>query len=191
MMIRSGFMKSSTAAPSFRNSGFDTTAYSICTPRATSSASIAARTASAVPTGTVLLSTTTLWSVIRRPMSRAAASTCCRSAEPSSSAGVPTAMNCSVPCATARATSVVKCSRPAVTLRSTMTPSPGSWIGMPPDWSRRIFSAFTSMHITSLPISARQAPETRPTYPVPTTVTFMQASCYKNRPASLKRAPPA
>ena len=40
-------------------------------------------------------------------MLRAAASTCCRSAEPSSSGGVPTAMSCSSPCATLAATSVV------------------------------------------------------------------------------------
>ena len=46
-------MKSSMAMPSFRNSGFEATSYSICTPRAASSASTAARTFSAVPTGTV------------------------------------------------------------------------------------------------------------------------------------------
>ena len=70
------------------------------------------------PTGTVDLSTTILYSVIRRPMSRAAASTYCMSAEPSSSGGVPTAMNCSAPCATAASTSVVKRRRPAATLRA-------------------------------------------------------------------------
>jgi hypothetical protein len=53
-----------------------------------------------------------------RPMLVAAASTYCRSAEPSSSGGVPTPMNCSVPCATARGMSVVNCSRPAATLRA-------------------------------------------------------------------------
>ena len=53
-------MKSSTAAPSFRNSGLDTTANGMSTPRAASSSAIAARTRSAVPTGTVDLSTTTL-----------------------------------------------------------------------------------------------------------------------------------
>ena len=41
------------AMPSFRNSGFEATSYSICTPRAASSASTTARTFSAVPTGTV------------------------------------------------------------------------------------------------------------------------------------------
>jgi hypothetical protein len=61
------------------------------TPRAPSSAWMAARTLSAVPTGTVDLSTTTLKPVMCRPMLRAAASTYCRSALPSSSGGVPTA----------------------------------------------------------------------------------------------------
>ncbi len=66
MTTRSGRMKSSTAAPSFRNSGFDTTANRVSTPRAGSSSAIASRTRSAVPTGTVDLSTTILYSVIRR-----------------------------------------------------------------------------------------------------------------------------
>ena len=102
------------------------------TPRAASSSAIAARTRSAVPTGTVDLSTTTLNSVIRRPMLRAAASTYCMSAEPSSSGGVPTAMNCSAPCATAASWSVVKRRRPAATLRAIIASRPGSWIGTPP-----------------------------------------------------------
>jgi len=60
-MMRSGFMQSSTAAPSFRNSGLLTTANSSpSTPRPASSALTASRTRSAVPTGTVLLSTMTL-----------------------------------------------------------------------------------------------------------------------------------
>jgi hypothetical protein len=70
--MRSGFMKSSIAAPSFRNSGFDATANGTCTPRAASSSPIVDCTRSAVPTGTVDLSTTSVQCVIRRPMSRAA-----------------------------------------------------------------------------------------------------------------------
>ena len=54
-ITRSGFMKSSTAAPSFRNSGFEHTWNGVRVRSA-----IAARTFSAVPTGTVLLVTTTL-----------------------------------------------------------------------------------------------------------------------------------
>ncbi len=65
--MRSGRMKSSTAAPSFRNSGFETTE-NCCRmspdraprPRASSSSWITARTCRAVPTGTVDLSTITL-----------------------------------------------------------------------------------------------------------------------------------
>ncbi len=57
--MRSGRMKSSTAAPSFRNSGFDTTQKPIFSPRLASSSAMASRTRSAVPTGTVDLSTTT------------------------------------------------------------------------------------------------------------------------------------
>ncbi len=58
--MRSGFMKSSIAAPSFRNSGLDTTAKPTLASRFASSSAMAPRTLSAVPTGTVLLSTTTL-----------------------------------------------------------------------------------------------------------------------------------
>ena len=52
---RSGFMKSSTAAPCFRNSGLLTTLNGCVVSRRTTS-----RTFSAVPTGTVLLLTMTL-----------------------------------------------------------------------------------------------------------------------------------
>ena len=53
--IRSGFKKSSTANPSLKNSGFETTSNSTFACFA-----IAAFTLSEVPTGTVLLSTITL-----------------------------------------------------------------------------------------------------------------------------------
>jgi hypothetical protein len=52
---RSGLRKSSTAAPCFRNSGFDTTEKGWVVSRRMTS-----RTFSDVPTGTVLLSTMTL-----------------------------------------------------------------------------------------------------------------------------------
>ena len=129
MTIRSGRMKSATAAPSFRNSGLDTTvsdASAAAPPRARSSAPMAERTASAVPTGTVDLSTTTLKPVMCRPMLRAAASTWRRSAEPSSPAGVPTAMNWISPWRTLAATSVEKFSRPALRLRRTSSSRPCS-----------------------------------------------------------------
>jgi hypothetical protein len=67
---RSGRMKSSIAAPSFRNSGFETTSkgWEVLFPRTSA-------TFSALPTGTVLLSTTTTCRVMCRPISAAAAST--------------------------------------------------------------------------------------------------------------------
>src|SRR5918999_1220434 len=40
-------------------------------------------------------------------------------------------------------------------------------------WSRAILSASLSTQTTSLPVSARQAPATRPTYPLPITATCM------------------
>src|SRR5687768_14310692 len=36
-----------------------------------------------------------------------------------------------------------------------------------------------SQHVTSLPVSARQAPATSPTYPVPTTAMCMSDVCYE------------
>ncbi len=121
------------------------------------------RTLSAVPTGTVDLSTTMRYSVMCSAMVSATASTYCRSAEPSSSGGVPTAMNWNRPCSTASLGSLVKWSRPAAMLRSTIWSRSGSQMGMIPWRSLSIFSWSTSMHITSLPTSARQAPVTRPT----------------------------
>src|SRR5262249_1044901 len=41
--------------------------------------------------------------------------------------------------------------------------------------SRAILPASTSAQTTSLPVSARHAPTTRPTYPVPTTPTFTRS----------------
>ena len=63
-MMRSGRMQSATAAPSLRNSGFETTSKPRALPRAASTSAILARTRSAVPTGTVDLVTTTLGSAI-------------------------------------------------------------------------------------------------------------------------------
>jgi hypothetical protein len=59
-MTRSGFMKSAIAAPSFRNSGFETVSNSIFAPRCNNAAATASRTLSAVPTGTVDLVMTSL-----------------------------------------------------------------------------------------------------------------------------------
>src|SRR3954468_24431177 len=73
-------------------------------------------------------------------------------------------------------TSVEKRSRPACSLRCTMASRPGSKIGILPCLSRPILRSSRSRQNTELPASARQAPVTSPTYPVPTTVTFIKAS---------------
>lgn len=57
---RSGDMKSLMAAPSFRNSGFDATSNGTSQPRLRSSSSITSRMRRAVPTGTVLLVTSSV-----------------------------------------------------------------------------------------------------------------------------------
>src|SRR5262245_32635883 len=111
-----------------------------------------------------------------RPIARAAATTCCRSAEPSSPGGVPTAMICRSPCATLAGTSVEKLSRPACSFLCTIASRPGSKIGILPCFSRPILRSSRSRQNTELPASARQAPVTRPTYPVPTIVTFTRIS---------------
>ncbi len=121
MTTRSGFRKSLSAAPSFRNSGLAHTR-----TRWSVSASIASRTSRAVPTGTVLLVITIRSPSIARPMPAAAATTALRSAEPSSSGGVPTAMKMMYDARTAPATSVVKERRPSATFRLTSALRPGS-----------------------------------------------------------------
>src|SRR5688500_3209500 len=45
-------------------------------------------------------------------------------------------------------------------------------MGILPRWSIRILESTLSTPMTSLPLSAKQAPATSPTYPVPTTAIF-------------------
>jgi hypothetical protein len=163
MMMRSGRMQSLTASPSFRNSGLDTTSNATSTPRAASSAAIAARTRAAVPTGTVDLLTITAGATRWRPMVRATASTWPRSAAPSSPGGVPTAMNTTSPCAMPSAASAEKRRRPSATLCFTIGARPGSKIGTSPARSAATLASSMSMQSTSWPTSARQVPVTRPT----------------------------
>ena len=96
-------MKSSTAVPSFRNSGFDTTATGCSVP-----ASMISLTRAAVPTGTVLLVTTILPPFMARAMFSAAANTWLKSAPPADTWGVPTAMKTTSARLTASAGSVEK-----------------------------------------------------------------------------------
>src|SRR5579875_545694 len=148
LVLRSGFMQSLTASPSFRNSGLDTTSNSTAALRAFNAAAISARTRSAVPTGTVDLFTITAGLSRCVPMLRATATTYCRSALPSSSGGVPTAMKITCPCATPAAPSVVNVSRPVAWLRLTSGSSPGSKIGISPRSRRATLAASTSTHST-------------------------------------------
>ena len=78
MTMRSGRMQSATAAPSFRNSGLETTSKespAASLPRAASPSASLARTLSAVPTGTVDLVTTTFGSSMCSAIVAATAST--------------------------------------------------------------------------------------------------------------------
>ncbi len=114
-------MKSSIAAPCFRNSGLLTTLKGWVV-----SWLMISFTFAAVPTGTVLLLTTTLYPFIARATSRATPSTCCRSADPSSPVGVPTAMKMIWESRTPRSRAVVNVSRFSARFRRTISSRPGS-----------------------------------------------------------------
>ena len=114
-------MKSLTASPSFRNSGFDATANS-CVVFLRTIASIL----SPVPTGTVDLVTMTAQPVIDVATVSAALKMNDRSALPSLPGGVPTASRITSQPATPLATSVVNVRRPSAALRATSLSSPGS-----------------------------------------------------------------
>src|SRR5690606_976136 len=171
MAMRSAATRSPIAVPSFRSREAETTENSCAAPRRASSPAMASRTRSAVPTGTVLLSTTTQRSANSDPIARATASTCDRSAEPSSVGGVPTAMKTTSAPVIASAASSVKRIRCCASPRSSKGTRPGSWIGTSPRFSRATRSASTSTQATWLPISAKQAAVTSPTYPAPKTAS--------------------
>ena len=120
-------------------------------------------TFSPVLTGTVLLSTTTLYEVIALAMSRATRSMKLRSTEPSSSGGVGTAMKMTSDFSTPSAVLAVKLSRPAATFFLTISSSPGSKIGMPPSCSSLTLASSQSTQMTLWPTSAKQVPVTKPT----------------------------
>ena len=60
-------------------------------------------------------------------------------------------------------------------------------MGIRPRRSIRTFASTLSTQTTSLPVSARQAPTTRPTYPVPTTAIFIRVPTPSLRLQRLKR----
>ncbi len=142
-------------------------------PRSASSRFISAFILAEVPTGTVLLVTSMVYLLMLRPNVRATSSTYFRSALPSSSGGVPTALNTTSTSSRHSFRSVVKCSRPSFTLRDTRSSSPGSYMGIVPLMRLSILRLSMSTHVTSMPTSAKQAPDTRPTYPVPTIAIFI------------------
>ena len=162
-MTRSGFMKSETASPSLRNSGFDTTSKAMSSPRAARAAATSSRTRSAVPTGTVDLSTTMSGPRMCSPIWRATPSTKERSQEPSGREGVPTVMKANSASSNPSARLVVNRRRPSCRLRLTRSSRPGSKIWIRPLSSRATTSGLTSTQRTSLPISAKHAALTRPT----------------------------
>ncbi len=118
---RSGFMKSSTAAPSLRNSGLETTANGC-----RASGAMIFLISAAVPTGDVLLLTTILEPFMARATASAVPSTCRMSARPSAPCGVPTAMKTTAAAPTAAARSVEKESRCSSRFRWTSCSRPGS-----------------------------------------------------------------
>ena len=116
MIILSGFKKSSTAKPSLKNSGLETTSKSTLV-----SFAMVSLTLSAVPTGTVLLSTITLYSFKSFPISLAAPKTYDKSADPSSSSGVGSAKNMISPKSNPSFNDVEKLNRPAFIFLSKST----------------------------------------------------------------------
>ena len=118
---RSGFMKSSTATPSLKNSGFDTTSNTTF-----ALAEIFALTLSAVPTGTVLLSTITVYSFKSEPNSPATPSMYFKSAEPSSPGGVGRARKMILAFLIPSSRLFVNCNLPCLRFRSNSTSKPGS-----------------------------------------------------------------
>ena len=164
-------MKSSTAAPSLRNSGLETTANSgnlrafesTFFSRCLSTRRISAATLSAVPTGTVDLSTTTRKRDKCSPICSATASTWLVSALESPLGGVPTAMNRISAWRTPVFISVVKTRRPAAVFLAISSARPGSKIGTSADFRRSTRVASRSTQITWLPNSAKHAADTSPT----------------------------
>ena len=124
--ILSGFIKSSTAKPSLKNSGFETTSKFLTPCFAKMSV-----TDFEVPTGTVLLLTITLkslspFSFSSSPIFSATPKTCLRSAEPSSPCGVGKHKKITLVSVTAFLRSSVKVSLFFSIFLSNRTSNPGS-----------------------------------------------------------------
>ena len=141
------------------------------------------RRVSVVPTGTVLLTTMRVKPRMLAAMSRVADRILSRSGFPSSPWGVSTQRNTTSASAAAAGVSVVKLSRPASTLRATRSARPGSCESSSRRSRRSILSESISAQRTSCPSALKQAPVTRPTFPVPMIESFMVAFL-RSRPDS-------
>src|SRR5271169_3083479 len=89
-------------------------------------------------------------------------------------------MNTASAPATAAGRSVVKESLPAAALLATSASRPGSKIGISRCCRRAILPLSWSTHVTSTPNSEKHAPETSPTYPVPTIAMRISVDPYAN-----------
>ena len=158
MTTRSGFIKSSTAIPSLKNSGLEATSKSTL-----EFARIRFDTFSAVPTGTVLLSIITVYSFSNGPMSSATLRIYFRSAEPSSPGGVGKAKKIIFAPSIPSSRLVVKVSLFCFRFLSNKTSRPGSYIVIFPDERLLTFLSSISTQVTVFPVSAKQVPVTRPT----------------------------
>src|SRR5262245_42763804 len=76
-------------------------------------------------------------------------------------------------CSIALVISVVNVRRPSRRFLLTSSCRPGSCMGSWPSWSIAILLSTLSTQVTWTPNSAKHAPVTRPTYPVPTTAMFI------------------
>src|SRR5216683_2566142 len=83
-------------------------------------------------------------------------------------------MNTASASATGRESSVVKSSRFSRVFPTTRRSRSGSNMGISPFRSRAILSASLSTQVTWCPKSAKQAPDTSPTYPEPIIATRMR-----------------
>src|SRR5262245_17774606 len=169
MTMRCGWRKSRTAVPSRRNSGFDATRASCDTPDSASQRA----TRRVVPTGTVLLLTTTASGCRSGAISRATASIAARSAPPSSPWGVPTHRKTKSASRTAAAAPTTNCSRWIDRPSATRPGRPSSRIGISPLVRRATRSASMSAQRTSCPSRAKHAAVVSPTYPAPMTATSL------------------
>ena len=124
--VRCGSMKSGSARPSAKNSGFDATRNVAARPTFIAVSRKRAASFFPVPTGTVDFVTIKLSAGACCAIVSAAVNKYERSEEPSDIGGVPTARNCTSPCDAATAGSLVKRSLPSAIPFASSSSIPGS-----------------------------------------------------------------